>query len=120
MIAKIAQLDRKIYIKQPQVVEDDAGQLTRTYTTWRTCYAMIRETYGSEQAQDQTITAQTTVEFTVRYKSGITHEMIIDYNGQTFNIKAITEAQYKGHFHRDRFQKITAVKTDLNTTHQHG
>lgn len=118
MITKIAQLDRKITIQRAVETESDAGQIRKTWATWRTCFAMVRENFGSENTQTGGIVAQTMVDFYVRYKTGLNHDMIIEYRGETFNILTVTEADYKGHFYRDRFQKITAVKKDTPTTQQ--
>lgn len=118
-ITDVAQLDRKIVIKTPVVTVADSGQQTRGWAVWRTTFAKVVEQYGNEGMQAGAVVATTTTQFLVRYRAGLTHDCLIEYNGNTYNILAITEAQFRGQFYRDRFTQITATTKDQPNNQQY-
>lgn len=119
MLTDVAQLDRKIIIKNPVQAVSDSGQQTRTWAVYRTTFARVVEQYGNEGMQAGAMVATTTTQFVVRYRQGLTNDCLIEYNGNTYNILAITEAQMRGQFYRDRFTQITATTKDQPNTQQY-
>jgi SPP1 family predicted phage head-tail adaptor len=115
---RLAALDRKIEIMQPVVTVSDSGQERTTFTVWRTTFANVVERFGNEGIQAGEVTATTVVDFTIRYRAGLTHAMHIVFNGNKYNIQAITEAEVKGQFNRDRFTKVTAIHSTNNNNQQ--
>ena len=83
-------LDRKIKILQKTKTKDRSGQEIVIWSLFYECFAQLtplKESKGDEKNEDMGIHEISIITFLVRYKHGITSEMIIyyDYTGGDFS-----------------------------------
>ncbi len=90
-----ARLNRRITIEQPVEIADGAGGLMRNWSAVATVWAEIipQRTGGGEAVFAEQIEAASTHRITLRYRSGITPDMRIQYDGRVFNIRQITNVE---------------------------
>jgi SPP1 family predicted phage head-tail adaptor len=88
---QIGRLDRKITIESVTETRDGVGQPTETWSTFATVWATKKEMGGKEMmAANQTV-AESAAIFTIRYLSGVTPKMRINYGGNIYDILSIAE-----------------------------
>lgn len=80
---------------------DPYGQATRDFETLADVWAKVEEKNGSEGEEGNQLMATKRVEFFIRYRSDINEQMRIVYNGLTYKIETILNADA-----RKAFQKI--------------
>jgi SPP1 family predicted phage head-tail adaptor len=107
MIKQAGQLDRRITIQTFTTSTDDFGEVIPSFTTLADVWAKVEEKRGTEGEDDNQIIASKVVEFFIRYRSDINEQMRIVYNGQTYKIEAILNADA-----RKAFQKIVTRWAD--------
>lgn len=78
----------RITFRQFQDVENELGDIVRTWVDYRTVWAMIKTLQGREFIQAMAVQGETTTRFVIRYTTGITNDMKILYDGRTFDIIA--------------------------------
>lgn len=85
-------LRTKIVIyERTDVRNSDYGSTEETYTEFLTTRAEVRFMSGSEVLQNETIANVAAVTFIMRYRSGITETMEVEYDLDRYNIKIIEE-----------------------------
>lgn len=115
---RIGEADRLVIFKSPTEAVDKAGQRVRSYTEFYRCRAKVINLQGAEQIQADQQTSLEPIAWQIRYYPGINTAMIVEYEGQEYNITAVTEAQKKEKFYRKRWLQIRANTTDADTSHQ--
>lgn len=101
MIKQAGQLDRRITIQSFTTTTDDFGEVIQSFTTLADVWAKVEEKNGSEGEEGNQLMATKRVEFFIRYRSDINEQMRIVYNGLTYKIETILNADA-----RKAFQKI--------------
>jgi SPP1 family predicted phage head-tail adaptor len=101
MIDQAGQLDRRITIQSFTTSTDDFGEVIKSFTTLANTWAKVVEKSGSEGEEGNQIVATQKVEFFIRYRSDINEQMRIVYEGNTYTIEAILNADA-----RKAFQKV--------------
>lgn len=86
---------------------DPFGQSTRDFETLANVWAKVEEKSGSEGEDGNQLVATKKVEFFIRYRSDINEQMRIIYNGGTYKIETILNADA-----RRAFQKVVTRWAD--------
>ncbi len=90
--------DRQIIIEQGTQVQDSAGEITLTWATWATVWANVRMMQTRDRFTSQAEHSTRVATFFVLYLPGIDEKMRISYEGQYYQIKAISEmGRRQGH-----------------------
>lgn len=84
------ELDQKITIKRETLTGDGMGGNTSTLTNVAAdLWAHVRPRSGREVAEHNRVEAPAKYLFVVRYRDDIREDDRIDWNGETYNIRAI-------------------------------
>jgi len=102
----VGALDRRIVIQTGAETVTDNGERTVSWSTYHTCWAGLDYGAGDEGYDTDQRTASNTINFKIRYKTGITEKMRISYDSAYYNILHIEEVG------RERFLILKAKKTD--------
>ena len=87
------ELDRQIEIQQPTIVTDEMGQQVTSWSLFAQPWAKYTHGSGNESFDALQRTAQQTADLTIRYRPGVTTQMRIVSNGQTYRIVDVAEIQ---------------------------
>ena len=104
---KIGSLDRRITFQEKVFSVDASNQ--KKITGWQnidsnpTVFASVDEVSGSEVIQAEQLEGLKTSNFIIRYRTDLSTENRITYNGEKYDIHVILEVS------RKRFMKIVAV-----------
>lgn len=85
------QLDQRITIQQETRTADDYGGAVTAWPTLATVWANVRPLAGRERADLAAVEAPATYRFTIRRRSDITAAMRIAWDGQTYNIRFVSD-----------------------------
>ena len=107
MIDQAGQLDRRITFKRQSADVDSFGQDVGVFSTAFSRWAKVEEKSGKEGEDGNQIIASKRVDFFIRYDSQINETWRIEYNGKTYMIEAILNADS-----RQSFQKIVTRLSD--------
>lgn len=83
--------DRLITIESNTATRDNIGGKVDSWATFAQVWAAYKPVTGIENVNADRIEAKAMVNFIIRYRSDITNAMRINYDGQIYNIKSITE-----------------------------
>lgn len=87
---KIGKFDRRITIEQPTETRNAANEkVKKSWSTFKSAYAEIVDQRGDEKFAAAQTSAQMARIFRVRYTTGITEQMRIQFDGKVYNIKSI-------------------------------
>lgn len=84
-------LDRRIVIEQTTPSTDSYGEPTDSWSTYTTVWASVRQIKASERFNSDKVLSVRTAVFKIRYNSGITEKMRINYDGRYWDILGIAE-----------------------------
>lgn len=85
------QLRKRVIIQQRSQTQDDYGQPLQTWTDVATVYAGIEPLNGRELLAAQAVNSEVSHNVTMRYRTGITPAMRLNYQGRLFNIHTILD-----------------------------
>lgn len=84
-------LDRKVSFLSYQEIVNEVGateqQLIKLFSTW----ARIEPARGKEYYEAQKIKENNPFKITIRYRTNVTDNMIIQYQNQQYNIQTVTD-----------------------------
>lgn len=84
-------LDRCIRIESPTRAQDSYGEAIDTWGIVESCRAAVKYMNGKEPFQGDQFNAQRTVQFTIRYRTGIDETCRIVWEGDTYDIVYINQ-----------------------------
>ena len=84
-------IDRRISIEQKSIVTASNGQRTNTWSTLLTTWANPVEKDGVEKTDNNNRSTQRMVNFRIRYRSNITNEMRVVWEGKYYKIEDTKE-----------------------------
>ena len=90
---KVADLRHQITVRQKTLVDDGYGGQTETLTTVYETWAAIWPVNAKETRENMRTESNVTHNIRIRYRSGITHAMIIVFGSRTFEIKSIINVE---------------------------
>jgi len=83
-------LDRRITIQERTDTRDGAGEPVPTWSTLAEVWASLEPLQGREDFDAQQINAIRPTKFRIRYREDVDETMRIAWDGQTWDINAIT------------------------------
>jgi SPP1 family predicted phage head-tail adaptor len=86
---KIGKLRHRITIEQVTETQDIDGSVIETWTTFATAQASIEPVSGREYFAAQSTQAEVTHRIRLRYLSGVTPKMRVNYNSRIFDILSV-------------------------------
>jgi len=89
LVVSPSDLKYKIIIEQPTETTDSQGGFTTTWATLHTIWAAINPVKNWENAISLQNETRTTHKITIRYVSGLTNKMRVNFGGRYFNINSI-------------------------------
>ncbi len=90
-------LNRRITVEAPPTAKDDGGELTGSWTTFISAWAMVNDNSATEALNDGSDVMTTVRSFLIRYRSGVTNAMRVKHNNVHYQITGILE-KYSGKF----------------------
>lgn len=93
----IGRLDRKILIQSLSVTQGDFGEVSESFSTTHTVWAIVKEVSGNEKDSDDKQVGINKVDFTIRHINNLNIRMRVSYDSRVFDIKHIEH----GHANRD-------------------
>ena len=87
----LGKLDRYITIQTFTTSPNSYGEEIKTWSTYLSCWAQRVEASGGEGVTFDQVVAKQTIDFRVRYDSGINEKMRILYDSDYYNIENIQE-----------------------------
>lgn len=91
-------LDRRITIEQVSEVQGTDGHPVQTWSSFYVCFADYIPVQGSERFESAGLHSMELGRFIIRYKSGITPKMRINYDSKTWKIINIQPIERKKGF----------------------
>jgi SPP1 family predicted phage head-tail adaptor len=86
------QLNRRVTIQRPSTSQDEYGQPTDDWQEFITTWARISTITGKElYALGPGFTAQVTHNISIRWRSGVTSAMRINYRGRIFQVQSVSD-----------------------------
>lgn len=76
-------------IERPTETQDAAGQVTRTWTTLARVPCSYQVLSADESIRGEQVQATLRAQFEMRWRSGVTPQMRIVFDGRTLNIRAV-------------------------------
>lgn len=90
---KSGELRHKITIKEPIYTKISSGEKVVTYKYYAERHAKMKVISGVETEESKQLTAQNTIEWTIRYCAGIKPDFMIEYRGTEYAIKSINNLE---------------------------
>lgn len=88
---RAGELDRRITIQQPNVTRNETGEEVTTWADVATVWAKADPVDGDEGFQSDRRVNTSRMQFTIRYRPGVTAKMRVVYDGETFKIEDVRE-----------------------------
>lgn len=85
----VAELRHRITIQQKSKTSDGQGGFSYSWSTLATVWAKVSPVSTRERLYGQQIEYQRTHQIWLRYRSDITQEMQVTFDGRTFQIKGV-------------------------------
>lgn len=86
----IGERDRRVTLQYRQTVKDVYNaDVLGAWTEFKTVWAKVEDSTGSEQVQADQLTATRTTTVTIRYLAGVNEAMRIKYASKYYNIVSI-------------------------------
>lgn len=92
---KAHKLDRKINLLTSTSTTNDVGESVQTWATSMSVWAQVKYRSGSEDFTDNIEVKSQGVSFIIRYQSAINTKYRVSFNGDTYEIDAISEPKRK-------------------------
>jgi len=106
---KIGELGKRITLLQITTTIDENGFARDAEAELATVWAAVSNLHGKEYFAAKAVQAESTVKFTIRYRSGITTNMKIRFQDRLFNIIDIDDIKY-----RKKYLEIKALEVLLS------
>jgi len=101
----LGELRHRISIVSTIPIINENGFETQAVQVFKTVWAAISNLHGKEYFAAKAVQAENTVKFTIRYLSGISTSMQIQFQDRVFNIVNIDDIKY-----RKKYLEIKAVE----------
>lgn len=91
MAMRAGRMDRRIVIQSVSRVQDASGEPLESWSTLATVWAAVSPIRGNERFVDSQEKAERTTRFRIRYRSDVTADNRISYDGNIYDIEAVIE-----------------------------
>lgn len=88
---RAGKLDRRITIQQPTFTRNETGEQIASWADLATVWAKADPVDGDEGFQSDRRVNSARMQFTIRFRPGITTKMRISYDGELFKIEDVRE-----------------------------
>lgn len=96
-LALAKRLTKRVSFYVPVDAADGAGGLNRSWKLHARVWAEVTpRSSGHERALDGQLAAQAQTKFIIRYRDDITEAMRLNYNGQAYQIRRLTDLYERG------------------------
>lgn len=82
-------LDSRITIQRRTTSTDHENQTVENWTEWARPWARYIQQGGSEEVDGEQVVSAETARFVIRWRSGVTSDMRIIHEGETYYIRSI-------------------------------
>ncbi len=115
MVITIGQLRERVELQELTTTRDSIGGIIETWTTTDTLWAKVEPMSAGEQYRRQQIQAGADWKITTRYRRDIspTPQMRFRWQGHTFEIKGVTNADMLRRFSTFTCAELQAVADDF-------
>ena len=86
---RAGKLRHRITIQEYTTAANDFGEMVKTWATYVTVWGLIKPLTGDEKFTADQTTPGLSHEIRIRYKSGITPDMQLRFDGRTFGIVSV-------------------------------
>jgi len=90
---RIGELDQRIIIQDYTPTRGTSGEEIKTWAPWKTVWAEVRTSSGTENYHNPQLTAEATHKIKLRYLNGVKPTMQIDWRGNILDILFIDESK---------------------------
>lgn len=80
--------NRQITFQSFNETENELGDIIKSWVNVKTVWSMVKTVQGREFIQAAAVQGENTTRFVIRYTTGITNDMRINYKGRIFEISA--------------------------------
>lgn len=101
----IGRMNQRITFHKNADGKDAMGQVVHKLAPYKTVWASIETTTGSESQEAERTRASTTYKIRIRFLFGITQDMKISYKGRWLEIRSINNL-----YERDRVMELSCVE----------
>ena len=105
----IGEMRQRIAIQRVIISTNENGYEVETPEVIKVVWAKVSNLHGKEFFEAKAVQAENTVNFTIRYISGLDQSMQIIFQGKTYNITTIDNIKY-----RNEYIEIQAKEVDSN------
>lgn len=91
---RAGRLRHRVTIQQSTATEGSWGA-SRTWSTYRTCWASIEPLRATETEQAERYSSEVSGTIRIRYDSGVTADMRVSWDGRTFRIVGVVNPDYR-------------------------
>jgi len=81
----------KILVEKVTETQDAYGDIVETWSTYYGSYAEVQPLNGKEYFDSQSVQADVTIKFRIRYLQGIIPKMRVSYNSRLFDIESVID-----------------------------
>ncbi|QGT99504.1 hypothetical protein SYNTR_0911 [Candidatus Syntrophocurvum alkaliphilum] len=103
---EIGELRHRITLQKPIITTNLNGFEEETLKDFKTVWAAVSNLRGREYYAAAAVQAENTVEFTIRYITGIDNSMRIIFKDKQYNIIAIDNIKYQNKYIEIRAQEV--------------
>jgi SPP1 family predicted phage head-tail adaptor len=87
----VGELDRRLILKQKTVSRDAWNHPVATFTTLATVWGKKLDRLAGEAVGENQLVATNRTEFTIRYRTDVTEDMIIEYDSENYYVTGTKE-----------------------------
>lgn len=91
---EIGKMRHRITLLKSAPVNNENGFETEELQEYATVWAEVTNLYGKEYFSAKAVQEENTVKFTIRFLDGINQEMLILFQGRSYNITGIDHIKY--------------------------
>lgn len=100
------ELKHRILLQKRQISNTIDGYVNETFIDHKKVWARAKNLFGNEYFAALAANAENTIKFTIRYRTDITSDMIIIFNGKTYSISFHDNIN-----HENKYLELKAVET---------
>lgn len=82
-----------VTIQQPTTTPDGQGGWAQAWATFITAWAHVMPAQGAEKTDGGGVRAEGTVVFRLRYRPGVSEQMRVSWEGNTYNITSVVDVE---------------------------
>ena len=89
-------LDQRVTVERFTSTVDDWGTPIESWAPLFTCWAAVEPLVGREYIAAQAAQSELTTRITMRYRPGVTHDLMVTHEGRQYEIESVIDTNSKG------------------------